>query len=336
MIKDVLNKLKSGKDLTREEAVLTMDTIMEGKATHSHIVDFLVALKEKGEQPSEVAGFVESMRNHSVRIQLDDKDAVDCVGTGGDGSHTFNISTASGIVAAAAGVTVAKHGNRAVSSSCGSADLLEATGADINLGPERIRECIHKVGFGFMFAPGFHPAMKHAAGPRKELGVRTVFNILGPMTNPAGVRRLLLGVYDKALMHTVADVLRLTGAQHVIIVHSHDGLDELSVNAPTDCCELKNGAITEWTISPEDVGLATHPEGALNGGNATENLSILTDILSGTQSAYRDAVLFNAGAMIHVADKTATIVEGVAIAAEAVDSGAAKETLRQWVEFTRN
>ncbi len=336
MINGVLNKLQSGKDLHREEAVLTMDTIMEGKATHKQIVDFLVALNEKGEQPSEVAGFVESMRSHSVRIQLDDANAVDCVGTGGDGSHTFNISTASGIVAAAAGVTVAKHGNRAVSSSCGSADLLEATGADINPGPERVRECIHQIGFGFMFAPGFHPAMKHAAGPRKELGVRTVFNILGPMTNPAGVKRLLLGVYDKALMPMIADVLHLTGAEHVIIVHSHDGLDELSVNAPTDCYELKNGEVTRWTVCPEDVGLATHPEGALQGGDAAENLSILTGILNGEHSPYRDAVLFNAGAMIRVADKTATIADGVSLAAKAIDSGMARDKLQQWVEFTRN
>jgi len=274
------------------------------------------------------------MREHSLRVKLNDPNAVDGVGTGGDGSHSFNISTAAGIVAAAAGVTVAKHGNRSVSSECGSADLLEATGASIDPGVENVQECINEVGFGFMFAPRFHPAMKYAAPPRKELGVRTVFNILGPMTNPAGVKRQLTGVYDKSLMPLMAEVLERTGSEHVIVAHSRDGLDEFSVSAPTDYMELKEGKIAEHVFSPDNVGLPVYPTDDIRGGDATTNASILTRVLDGEKSACSDAVMLNAGIMIYIATKAESIREGVDLAVRAVDSGAAREKLHQWVAFT--
>ena len=336
MLKELLTKLLDGETLRQSEARLAADTIMDGKATPVQIAGFLVALRMKGETASEVAGFVESMRAHSVRIQLDDENAVDGVGTGGDGAHSFNISTAAGVVAAGAGVTVAKHGNRSVSSKCGSADLLEATGGDIDPGVERVGRVINELGFGFMFAPRFHPAMKYAMPPRKELGVRTVFNILGPMTNPAGVKRLLLGVYHKDLMPLVAEVLSLTGTEHAVIVHSHDGLDEVSVCAPTEFLELKKGQTVAGTLNPDDGGLQTHPVGALAGGDAAKNLTILNSILAGDKSACRDAVLINAGLMLRVAGKVNSLREGVVLAAEAIDSGKAREKLDRWVALCRS
>jgi len=336
MMKSAIDKVLSGEDLAVDEAKGVMDSIMDGQATPAQIKDILVALKDKGEKPDEVAGFVQSMRDHSVRIKLRNPNAVDSAGTGGDGSHSFNISTAAGIVASAAGVTVAKHGNRSVSSSCGSADLLEATGAQIDPGPERVAEAINEIGFGFMFAPRFHPAMKHAVGPRKELGVRTVFNILGPMTNPAGVKRQLIGVYEPELMPLMAEVLAATGSKHVVIAHSQDGMDEFSVSAPTDYLEKKDGATSRHTISPEDVGLEEHPAGSLRGGEAAENKAILLTVLNGDKGACRDAVLFNAGAMIYVAGRVDDIKDGVTAAAEAIDSGTALFRLNQWVAFTQD
>jgi len=336
MLKELLTKLLDGETLSQGEARQAFNAIMDGQATPVQIAGFLVALRMKGETASEVAGFVESMRAHSVRIDVDDLNAVDGVGTGGDGAHSFNISTAAGVVAAGAGVTVAKHGNRSVSSKCGSADLLEATGGDIDPGVEQVSRVISEIGFGFMFAPRFHPAMKYAMPPRKELGVRTVFNILGPMTNPAGVKRLLLGVYHKDLMPLVAEVLSLTGIEHAVIVHSHDGLDEISVCAPTDFLEIKNGQIKAGTMTPDDCGLQTHPLGALAGGDTAKNLTILNSILAGDKSACRDAALINAGLMLRVADKVNSLSEGVVLAAETIDSGKAREKLDRWVALSRS
>lgn len=335
MVKELLPKVLDGIDLTRDEAIRIADCIMDGQATPAQIAGFLVALRMKGEKAPEVAGFVQSMRNHSVRLEINDPHAVDGVGTGGDGAHSFNISTAAGIVTAAAGVTVAKHGNRSVSSKCGSADLLEATGGDIDPGPELVRDCINEIGFGFMFAPRFHPAMKFAGPPRKELAVRTVFNILGPMTNPAGVKRQLIGVYDKALMSLVAEVLSMTGSEHVIIVHSRDGMDEVSISAPTDFLELKDGSITEITLMPTEFGLKEYPSGAVAGGEAVENVRILRSVLDGIAGAYRDVVILNAAVMIYVSGKVEDIGQGVSLAAEAIDAGHAREKLNQWVSFTR-
>ncbi len=332
MIKEALKKILAGNNLSIDEASLVMDSIMRGEATPVQIAGFIIALKQKGEKAEEVAGMVQSMRSHSVKIKLDDPNAVDGVGTGGDGAHTFNISTASAIVAASAGVTIAKHGNRSVSSKCGSADLLEKTGGNIDPDPDKVADNINKHKFGFMFAPRFHPAMKHAAGPRKELGVRTVFNILGPMTNPAGVKRQLTGVYSKELMPLMADVLNLTGSEHIIVVHSQDGLDELSISAPTDYIEIKNGEQTSNTISPEDLGLNKYPGNAIIGGNPQYNFTILQDVLEGIKSPYRDATLLNAAGLIYLGEKAESIAEGMSVAANAVDSGAAKELLAVWVK----
>ena len=238
------------------------------------------------------------------------------------------------LLLAASGATVAKHGNRSVSSKCGSSDLLEKTGGKLDCPPEQVEKIINRVGFGFMFAPLYHPAMRYAAGPRIELGVRTVFNILGPMTNPASVKRQVIGVYDKKLMPLMAEVLLKTGSEHVIVAHSQDGMDEFSISSPTDYYELKDGTITMSSIAPEAVGLKSYSEGALAGGDAGYNLTILTDVLVGKKSAYRDAVLFNAGAMLYVAGKVKDIKDGVAMAAEGIDNNNAREKLDNWVKAT--
>lgn len=335
MIRDTIKTILSGASLSQTEARAVMDQIMNGEATPVQIAGFLIALKQKGESAAEVAGFVQSMREQSIKIAVDNPNAVDGCGTGGDGAHTFNISTAASLVAAAAGVTVAKHGNRSVSSKCGSADLLTAIGAEIDPGPEKVAEHINKTGFGFMFAPRFHPAMKHAATPRRELGVRTIFNILGPMTNPAGVKRQVIGVYDRALMPLMAEVLQMTGSEHVLLVHSDDGLDELSVTAPTSIYEMKAADLFQRSVRPEDVGLPTHPSGSLAGGEAAENHDILKKVLAGEKSAYRDAILFNSGAMVYVSGSVKSIEEGVKLAAEAIDKGKATAKLNDWVAATR-
>jgi len=331
-MREYLEKILCGENLSIDEASAAMDMIMTGAATPAQIAGLIVALKQKGETADEAAGFVKSMRQHAVRIELDDSEAVDGCGTGGDGSNSFNISTAAAIVTAAAGVTVAKHGNRAISSRCGSADLLEATGGNIDPGTETVRDNINDVGFGFMFAPRFHPAMKHAAVPRKELGVRTIFNILGPMTNPAGVTRQVIGVFNKELMSLMGDVLQMTGSRHVILVHAIDGLDEFSVNAPTEYIEINGGARSSNEITPEQVGLAIHPAGSLAGGDSSQNRTILDSVLAGERSACRDAVLFNAGAMIYVAGKVGSIREGVDMATTAIDNGSAAEKITTWTK----
>jgi len=335
ILAELLSRLLKQENLSREEAVRAADCVMDGQATPAQIAGFLVALRMKGETAAEVAGFVESMRNHSVRIEVDDPEAVDGVGTGGDGAHTFNVSTAAGIVASAAGVTVAKHGNRSVSSKCGSADLLEAAGGEIDPGPDRVCDSINRIGFGFMFAPRFHPAMKHAGPPRRELGVRTIFNILGPMTNPAGVKRLLLGVYDKSLMPLVAEVLLMTGAEHVLIVHSRDGLDEISVSAPTDYLELKESAVSEHTIDPSEFGFDVYPPAVLTGGEPAYNARILRLVLEEEPGAYRDAVALNAGAMLYVGGRAASIADGFELAADAIDNGRALQKLNDWLAFSQ-
>ncbi|MEA3297205.1 MAG: anthranilate phosphoribosyltransferase [candidate division Zixibacteria bacterium] len=331
-MREFLNKILAGEELTFNEAACAMDMIMNGEATPDQISELLLALKQKGESVDEVAGFVDSMRRHAVIIKVDDENAVDGCGTGGDGAHTFNISTGAAIVAAAAGVTVAKHGNRSVSSKCGSADLLEATGGCIDSGPDNVQENINSIGFGFMYAPRFHPAMKYAAAPRKKLGIRTVFNILGPMCNPALVKRQVIGVYDKTLLPLMADVLERTGSTNVVIAHSRDGLDEFSIAASTDYIELCDDKRINMTLSPEDVGLTTHPRDALIGGDAAFNMRILRTILEGRHDPYRDAVAFNAGAMICVAGRAESIKDGVIQAMRVLDNGAARQKLEDWVK----
>lgn len=331
MMKEAIAQVMGGQDLSRDEARSVMNLIMHGNATPAQIAGLLVALINKGEKTQEVAGFVTAMRNNAVNIKVKDERAIDGCGTGGDSKHSFNISTVAAIVASAAGATVAKHGNRSVSSRCGSADLLEAAGGDIDPGPEPVATAIDQLGFGFLFAPRFHPAMKHAAIPRRELGLRTVFNLLGPMTNPAGVRRQVIGVYANSVMRLMIEVLQATGSEHVIVAHSRDGFDEFSISATTDYLELKDERIVEYSISPVDVGLGVSNAQAVGGGDVAENLRILNSVLDGEKGACRDAVLLNAGAMIYVADKAGSIRHGVCLAAAAIDNGSARERLGGWV-----
>ncbi len=336
MLKPFIAKVSAGEDLSFEEACEAMDVIMRGDATQSQIAGLIIALKLKGEKVEEVAGFVNTMRQHCIKVKAPSDMTVDGCGTGGDSSHSFNISTTAAIVASAAGVVVAKHGNRSVTSKCGSADLLEKSGGTIDLGPEKVEACLKDIGFGFMFAPRYHPAMKHAAVPRRELGVRTIFNILGPMTNPALVKHQVLGVYNMELLPLVAQVLAMTGSKHVITAHSRDGLDEFSVSSETRYIELKEGSITNKGLHPEDVGLKSYPSDALAGGDAEMNLAILHSIFGGEPSAYRDAVLYNSGAIIYVGGKAESIREGVEIARKAVDSGATKEQFARWIKASNS
>lgn len=334
IFKDRLNCILNGEHLTEQLAGGLMDQIMDGELTEVQTAGLLIALRQKGETAQEVAGFANSMRAHAISLEVHDSLAVDSVGTGGDGAGTFNISTAAGIVAAGAGVTVAKHGNRSISSKCGSADLLEATGGNIDPGPEIVKRCIDAVNFGFMFAPRFHPAMKHAIGPRRQLGVRTVFNILGPLTNPAGVKRIVLGVFQRELLDLVADVLSLLSVDHVMIVHSDDGLDEFSISSSTTVVELKGGTRSEFQVKPQDAGLETYPATAVAGGDASENLGILKRVLEGEPSGYRDVVLLNAAALMVVGDKASDLREGARLAAEAIDNGSARQVLHDWAAMS--
>jgi len=334
-ITESLNKILSGDSLTREEALASMDQIMTGQCTAAQIGGWLIALRQKGEAADEVAGFVESMRRHSLSIEIENSNAVDGCGTGGDGSHSFNISTAAALVAAAAGATVAKHGNRSVSSKCGSADLLQSAGGMIDPGVDVVKKCIDTIGFGFMFAPRFHPAMKHAIGPRRELGVRTVFNILGPMTNPAAVKRQVIGVYDPALMKLMGDVLLMTGTKHAFIVHALDGLDEFSVCSPSEYLECRDGKTERRTIEASDVGLKSYPTDALAGGDPKENLAIMHKIFGGEEGACCDATTFNAGAILYVSGKADSIADGVKLAKKAIEDGLAREKLAAWVTASK-
>lgn len=334
MIQEAVKKLMARQSLTKSEASETLHFIMSGEATQAQIAAVLIGLRLKGETVEEVAGFVETMRTHAVRINVNDPKAIDGCGTGGDGKGSFNISTAASLVAAAAGATVAKHGNRSVSSHCGSADLLERCGGAIDPGPEQVEKAINSVGFGFMFAPRFHPAMKHAAPVRKELGVRTVFNILGPMTNPAGIKRQVVGVYDTKLIPLVADVLLMTGSEHVLVVHSHDGHDEISATVPTDYIEIKHGKRLIGVLEPASVFKAANSSNHAEGGDAAHNHSLLLELFEGRDDGVRDSVLVNAGALLYVADKADSIKSGVALAAQAIDSGAAKTKLNEWVTIS--
>lgn len=329
-MKELIQKLMNGEHLTQEEAIEAMNLLMSGEATPSQIAGFLIAMRMKGETVDEITGFATAMRAKANRVYLK-ADAIDIVGTGGDGANTFNISTASAFVTAAAGMPVAKHGNRAASSKCGTADVLEALGANITLTPEKAAECIEKVGICFMFAQSYHSAMKHVAGTRRELGVRTVFNILGPLSNPAFVRYQLLGVPAKTYLLPLAEVLRGLGVKHAMVVHSEDGLDEISIAAPTSVCELKDGHITSYTIAPEDFGLQRGSMSDLRGGSASENAEILKNIFQGLSGPKRDVVLMNAGAALYTAEKATSIAEGIEMAAKVIDRGAALQTLNQFI-----
>jgi anthranilate phosphoribosyltransferase len=337
MIIEAINKLAGGESLTDGEAAGSMEEIMEGVATPAQIGALLMGLRLKGETVEEIAGLARIMRSKATPVDVGNTRVVDTCGTGGDRSGSFNISTTAALVASAAGVPVAKHGNRAMSSRCGSADVLEALGVEINLDAEEVSRCVQQVGIGFMFAPLFHPAMKHAAPVRRELGTRTVFNILGPLTNPAGARSQVLGVADAALAPKMAGALERLGAHHALVVHGHGGLDELSTTGTSLIYVVKAGRATErLELRPEDVGLGVADMADLMGGTAEENAEITRGVLAGTHGPKRDVVLLNAAAALFAAEVVGNLRDGIGMAAEAIDSGAAIEKLQMLVEFSKN
>ena len=334
MIRESINTVVSGQSLTMEEASSVMREIMEGEATPAQLGAFLTALALKGETTQEIAGMARVMREMALRVEVDGE-LVDTVGTGGDGKNTFNISTATAFIAAGAGLKVAKHGNRAASGSCGSADVLEALGVQIELSPVAVAQCINEVGVGFMFAPAFHPAMRHAGPVRREIGIRTVFNILGPLTNPAGAQTQLLGVAFPELGGIMAEVLGLLGSHHAMIVHGAGGLDEISLSGDTSVWEVRRGQVEEWTIRVEDTGLPETPIEAIRGGSKEENAATMLRLFQGEQGAVRDMVLLNSAGVLMVGDKAETIRQGVEMSAGIIDSGAALAKLDQMVEVTQ-
>ncbi len=335
MVKETLEQVTSRLDLQENEAYGVMHAIMDGQWTPAQIAGLLVALKMKGETIDEIAGFVRAMREKAARISAP-SDVIDTCGTGGDGTHTFNISTAAAIVAAAAGVAVAKHGNRSVSSKCGSADVLQELGVNIDLSPSQTEACLNAIGIAFLFAPTFHASMKHAVAPRREMGIRTIFNILGPMSNPAGANRQVIGAFNLETAEKMIRVLQKLGSEHVLVVHSEDGLDEISINGPTHVHELKDTNILEYTISPEEMGLSRHSLEAIRGDDPATNAKFMHDIFDRSDGAKRDITVLNAGAAIYVAGKSSSLRDGVTMAAETIRSGAAKRKLVELVEFTRS
>ena len=334
MIQDALARLLDGEDLTRDQARGVMDTIMSGEATPGQIGGFLVALRLKGETADEIAGSAEAMRAHAITVHPKRDDLVDTAGTGGDGGRTFNISTAAALVAAAAGAGVAKHGNRSVSSASGSADVLEQLGFRLDLEPERIAESIDELGFGFMFAPTHHPAMKHAGPVRRELAARTVFNVLGPLTNPAGARAQVMGVYSPELVPVIADVLAQLGARRAFVVHGAGGIDELSPVGPNLVCEVVDGDVRQREIDPLELGIERCDPAELRGGTPAENAQRIREVFEGGNGGRRSAILLNAAGAIAAGGHATDLKEGIGLAREAIDSGAAAERLKALVAFS--
>jgi len=332
MIREVISKLVEGKDLTERETEMVMEEIMSGEATQAQIGAFLTALRMKGETVEEITGAARIMREKSTRIRVNDPHVVDTCGTGGDRSHTFNISTAAAFVVAGAGVTVAKHGNRSVSSKCGSADVLNALGINIDVPPEKTEQCLNEIGIGFLFAPLYHPAMKYAIGPRREIGIRTIFNILGPLTNPAGASCQVIGVYSPHLTEKLARVLINLGATHCMVVHGSDGLDEITITGETIVSEGIRGEVKTYRIRPGDFGMLTGTIEDIRGGDPEENARIILNILQGEEGHRRDIVVLNAAAGIYVAGKARDFDTAILMARESIDSGNALrklEALRQ-------
>lgn len=334
-ITESLGRVMEGSDLSRQEAREVTGEIMRGEATPAQMGGFLVALRMKGETPQEIAGCAEAMRDHVLPVSPRRLDLIDTAGTGGDGAGTLNLSTAAALVAAAAGAGVAKHGNRAVSSASGSADVLEALGFALDLSPDRIAESIDRQGFGFLFAPAHHPAMRHAGPVRRELAARTVFNVLGPLTNPAGARAQLVGVYARQLAGTVAEVLALLGSDRALVVHGAGGIDELSPAGPNLVFEVEAGRVRETVVDPADLGVPRCAPKDLAGGAPEENAAAIVRVFEGEKGPARDAVLLNAAAALRIAGMAADLREGLAGAAEVVDRGAAAAKLEGLVAFTR-
>jgi anthranilate phosphoribosyltransferase len=334
MIKEAISSLVAGKSLTMGEAAEVMEEIMSGQATPSQLAAFLVAMRIKGETVDEISGMARVMRTRATKVDAPFP-VTDVVGTGGDGANTFNISTAAAFVAAGAGLKVAKHGNRAASSRSGSADVLETLGLRLDLTAEGVQKCLEKVGICFMFAAAFHPAMKYAGPTRREIGIRTVFNILGPLTNPAGARSQVLGVADAAMMEKMVAVLKNLGCHHAMVVHGEDGLDEITVTGSSQVYELLDGRVVKHTISPQDYGFARAGFGSLKGGTPAENAKILQDVLYGATGAQRDVVLINAAAALVAGDKASSIKDGIEQAKRSIDTGEAAIKLKQLVECSQ-
>ncbi|MDP9226580.1 MAG: anthranilate phosphoribosyltransferase [Actinomycetota bacterium] len=327
----VIGKLIAGHSLSENEAGSAMAEIMRGEATPAQIAGFAVALRVKGESIEEIVGLVRTMRSFGERVEVD-VDVLDTCGTGGDRAGTFNVSTGAALVCAGAGVAVAKHGNRAASSRCGSADVLEALGVRIDLPPAGVARCIREAGVGFCFAPVFHPAMRHAGPPRRELGVATIFNLLGPLTNPAGARRQALGVADPKMLDKMVDALDRLGSKHVLAFHGDDGLDELSTSGPSRVLELVDGVTKEWRLEPGSLGLAPADLAQIAGGTPEQNADALREVLEGGTGPRRDIVVLNAAAGLVAADRASSLEEGLQIAAEAIDSGRSARALDRLVE----
>ena len=335
MIGAAIKKLIDGHDLDQAETREVFGEVMDGKASDTQKSAFLIALRMKGETADEITGAAMAMRERVTPLQTNGADVIDTCGTGGDGRGTFNISTVAAIVAAAAGAMVAKHGNRAVSSSCGSADLLAELGVAIDLDASQMSEVLRRTGISFLFAPKLHPAMGAVAGVRRELGVRTIFNVLGPLTNPAFARRQVLGVYSDHLVDVLARVLLALGSEHALVVHSLDGLDEISISAPTRVGEVRGGAIRVYELTPEAIGVRRHPLEAIAGGDSRENACIARAVLSGEEGAPADIIAANAGAAIYVAGLAPTVRDGVTLARQAIQSGAAMQKLEGLVAVSR-
>ena len=336
MIQEAIKDLIAGADLGRAKMRAVMEQIMSGQATDAQIGAFLVALRIKGETIDEIAGGAEVMREKAMPIVTVRPDLIDTCGTGGDDSGTFNISTTVAFVACGAGLAVAKHGTRSISSQCGSSDVLTALGVNIEATPEKVGECIDEVGIGFLFAIALHGAMKHAIGPRRELATRTVFNILGPLTNPAGAKRQLLGVFDGALTEALAGVLRELGSERALVVHGSDGLDEITLTGPTQVSELRDGQISTHQIHPGDFGLQTVAAEALKGGDADYNARILRGVLDGKEGPQRDVVLLNAAAAMVVGGLAEDMTAGLEVARTSIDSGKARQALDRLVEVSNS
>ena len=346
LIKPLIAKLAEGIDLSVEEMAAAMGEVMEGRVTDAQIGAFITALRIKGETVAEITGAARVMRAHATPVRQPEiadpgkgairREIVDTCGTGGDAPDTFNISTAAAFVAAGAGVTIAKHGNRSVSSACGSADVCEALGVTVSLPPERLAACLETVGIAFLFAPSLHGAMKHAIGPRREIGLRTIFNVLGPLTNPAGATVQLLGVYSPHLTTPLAEVLGKLGCSRALVVHGSDGLDEITITGETLVAELRDGKVSSYAIRPGDVDLSEAPISSIAGGGPADNARIVREILSGSAGPGRDIVLFNAGAAIYLAGCAGSLTDGVEAACESIDRGRALEKLEALARFTQS
>jgi anthranilate phosphoribosyltransferase len=335
-IKSALKTIIERQNLTQDEMSHLMRSIMTGEATPAQIGGFLIGLRMKGETVPEIAGATQIMRELVTPVTINHPHLVDIVGTGGDGMNTFNISTASALVVAAAGGAVAKHGNRSVTSQCGSADVLEALGINLEITPSQVAQCVTQIGIGFMFAPMYHQAMKHAIGPRREIGVRTLFNLLGPLTNPANAPRQLIGVYNQAWVEPIAQVLKRLGSEHVLVVHSEDGLDEISIAASTYIAELHHGSIKTYSITPEAFGLNRTSLTEIQVHSVTESVTLLQNVLANQPGAARNIVILNAGAAIYAAGLTENLAQGITRAEQVLNNGAAREKLTAWIQLSKS